>query len=79
MTSLEEKVNEIIEGVSAEFNNMTYEERKRIKKYTSYMQILTIWQMLNKDDNLTTKRWRDSQTKWLKNCVESHLKEWWYE
>lgn len=38
MTSLEEKVNGIIEGVSAEFNNMTYEERKRIKKYTSYMQ-----------------------------------------
>lgn len=79
MTSLKEKVNGIIDGVSADFNKLPYEERKRIQKYISFMQILTIWQMLNKDNDLTTQRWRDKQKKWLKNCVESHLKERWYE
>lgn len=79
MTSLKEKVNGINEGVSAEINKLPYEERKRIQKYTSYMQILTIWKMLNADNDLTTQRWRDKQKQWLKNCVESHLKEWWYE
>jgi len=79
MTLLEEKVNGIIENVGDEFNNLPIEERKRINKYLSYMQILTIWQMLNKDKDITTNAWRDKQRKWLKNYVEMHLKEWWYE
>lgn len=79
MTSLEEKVIGILESVNDDFNNLPIEERKRIDKYLSYKQILTIWQMLNKDKDITTNRWRDKQREWLKNCVEIHLKEWWYE
>lgn len=74
MTSLEERVNGIIENVGDEFNGLPIEERKRINKYLSFMQILTIWKMLNKDKNITTNAWRDKQRKWLKNCVELHLK-----
>ena len=79
MTSLEEKVNGIIESVRDDFNNLPIEDRKRIDKYLSYMQILTIRQTLNKDKDITTNAWRDKQRKWLKNCVEMHLKEWRYE
>ena len=79
MTTLKEKVNCIIESVSADFNSLPYEERRRINKYLSYMQILTIWQMINKDGDIVTHRWREKQRKWLRNCVERHLKEWWYE
>lgn len=75
MTTLEEKVNGIIEGVSADFNNLPFEARKRTAKYTSEMQILTIWQMLQ-DKTDTTDRWRKKQRQWLKNCVERHLKEY---
>jgi hypothetical protein len=79
MTSLNEKVKGILENVREDFNNLPIEERKRISKYLSYMQIFTIWQMLNKDKDITTNSWRDKQREWLKNCVELHLKEWWYE
>ena len=79
MTSLEERVRGIIENVGEEFNALPIEERKRINKFLSHMQILTIWQMINKDGDIITHRWREKQRKWLKNCVERHLKEWWYE
>lgn len=78
MTSLDERAIGIIENVSAEFNGLPFEERKQIDKFLSYMQILTIWQMLNKDEDVVTNRWRKKQREWLKNCVERHLKEWWY-
>jgi hypothetical protein len=76
MTTLEEKVKDIIDNVSTEFNDLPFETRKAIHKFTSEMQILTIWQMLNKDKDITTQKWRDKQRKWLENCVEYHLKEW---
>lgn len=79
MTTLEEQVKGIIEGVSEDFHSLPEEERKRIAKYTSEMRILTIWQMLHKDDDLTTKRWKSMQRKWLENCVKRHLERWWYE
>lgn len=79
MTSLEEKVNGIIDNVGTEFNNLPIEKRRQINKYISYMQILTIWQMLNKDKDITTDMWRNKQLKWLENCVKRHLEEWWYE
>lgn len=74
MTTLEEKVNDIIEN--SDFNDLPFEERKRICKYLSQMQILTIWQMLNKDKHLTTDAWRKKQLNWLKSCVESHQREY---
>ena len=61
MTTLEEKVMAIIDNVSSDFNALPKEERIKIIRYTSEMQILTIWQMMNKDNDLTTKRWRDKQ------------------
>ena len=76
MTTLEEKVKAIIDNVSSDFNALPKEERIKIIRYTSEMQILTIWQMLNKDNDLTTKRWRDKQKAWLKNCVESHQRDY---
>lgn len=74
MTTLDEKVVDIIEN--SDFNDLPFEERKRIGKYLSRMQILTIWQMLLKDKHLTTDAWREKQRKWLKNCVESHQREY---
>jgi hypothetical protein len=74
MTTLEEKVVDIIEN--SDFNDLPFEERKRINKYLSRMQILTIWQMLLKDKRLTTDAWREKQRKWLENCVESHQREY---
>ena len=78
MTTIEEKAIAIMENVADEFNALPFEERKRINKYVSNMQILTIWQMINKDEDIVTHRWKEKQRKWLKNCVERHLKEWWY-
>ena len=76
MTTLDEKVTAIIDNVSSDFNHLPIEERKRIGRYISKMQILTIWQMLNKDGDLVTKRWKDKQRDWLKNCVETHRREY---
>lgn len=76
MTTLDEKVKDILENVSIGFNALPLEERKRIRKFLSYQKILTIWQMLNKDESVTTQAWRNRQRKWLENCVETHLKEW---
>ena len=76
MTTLDEKVNAILGNVSEDFNAMPFEERERIKRYTSYEQILTIWQMINKDKDLTTERWREKQRKWLENCVSLHQREY---
>lgn len=65
MTTLDEKVKGILENVSIEFNALPLEERKRIHKFLSYEQILTIWQTLNKDESVTTQAWRNKQRKWL--------------
>lgn len=72
MTTLEEKTRAIIDD--SDFNDLPYAERQRIGKYMSEQQILTIWQMLLKDKELTTEAWRKKQRAWLKNCVESYRK-----
>lgn len=74
MTTLEEKVMAIIE--SSDFNDLPFEERKRICKYLSRMQILTLWQVLNKYEDLVTPAWRKKIRTWLKACVEDHQKEY---
>lgn len=76
MTSLEEKVEAIIDNVGEDFNSLPFEERKRIARFMSRQQILTIWQMMNKNKDITTKRWRNEQRKWLENCVNNHQREW---
>ena len=72
MTSLDEKVNAICENVSADFNALPYDERFRIARFNHKTQILTIWQMIQKDRDLTNERWRKKQMEWLRSCVESH-------
>lgn len=74
MTTIEEKVTAILEH--SDFNDLPYEDRKRIGKYMVEQQILTIWQTILKDKDLTTEAWRKKQRAWLKNCVESYRREW---
>ena len=74
MTTLEEKVMAIIE--SSDFNDLPFEERERISKYLSRMQILTLYQVLNKHKELTTEAWRKKIRSWLKACVEDHQNEY---
>ena len=74
MTTLEEKAQAILD--LSDFNDLPFEERKRICKYTAEQQILTIWQTLERDKHLTTDAWRKKQRDWLKNCVESYRREY---
>ena len=74
MTSLEEKVMAILE--SSDFNDLPFEERKRISKYLGRMQILTLWQVLNKYDDVVTPAWRKKMRLWLNACVEDYQEEY---
>ena len=74
MTTLEEKVRNILDG--SDFNDLPFDERKRICKYTDEQQILTIWQTLLKAKHLTTDAWREKQRKWLENCVEQYRRNY---
>ena len=73
MTSLDEKVQIILD--ESDFNDLPFEERKRISKYMSETQILTLWQVLNKDKHLTTDAWRNKIRAWLENCVRLYEAE----
>ena len=74
MTTLEKKVVEIIEN--NDFNDLPFEERKRIIKYLGIMQILTLWQVLKKDGDLVTPAWRKRIRVWLNACVEAYQEEY---
>lgn len=74
MTSLQEKVICILEN--SDFNDLPLEERKKICKYTSQMQILTLWQVLEKNQHLTTEAWRKKMQDWILNCVRLHEKKY---
>lgn len=70
MTTLEEKVRSILD--ESDYNSLPYEERVKIGKYMAEHQILTIWQTLHSNSDLTTEAWKKKQRKWLANCVESY-------
>ena len=70
MGDLEKRVFAVLE--SDDFNDLPLEEREKIIKYTAHQQILTLWQVLAKDKELTTEAWRRKQRDWLKNCVRSY-------
>lgn len=74
MTTLEEKVQRILD--ESDFNELPFDERKRICKYRDEQQILTIWQTLEKDKHLTTDAWRKKQRQWLANCVEQYRRNY---
>ena len=69
MTTLEEKVRNILD--ESDFNDLPFDERKRIGKYTAEQQILTIWQTLLKDKHLTTDAWRKNKDNGLKIVLSS--------
>lgn len=69
MTTLEEKVNEIIDF--SDFDELPKDERERIGEYMTRQQILTLWQVLNKYEEQTTKAWRKKIRAWLENCVRT--------
>jgi len=68
MDDLEKRVFAILD--SDDFNDLPFEEREKIIKYTSIQQILTLWQVIAKDIDLTTAAWRRKQRDWLKNIVK---------
>ena len=74
--SLKEKVRYILDD--SDFNDLPFNERKKICKYMSEQQILTLYQTLLKDREHTTEAWRKKQRAWLKNCVESYYREYRY-
>ena len=74
MTTLEEKVRNILDG--SDFNDLPFDERKRIGKYMAEQQILTIWQTLLSNKHLTTDAWRKKQRQWLANCVEQYRRNY---
>lgn len=73
MESLEQKVTDIIE--SSDFNSLSIEERGRIRRYTREQQILTLYQVLIKDKDLTTAAWRKKIRSWLENCIDTYQRE----
>lgn len=63
---LEERVIAIIND-DTEFNNLPFEERKRIRKYLIRM----LYTLITKDKTLTTEAWRDKQLSWLLAMVKA--------
>ena len=74
--TLEEKVRYILDD--SDFNDLPFEERVRIGRYKSEQQILTLYQVLNKDKSNTTEAWRRKIRAWLKNCVDTYYEEYRY-
>ena len=75
MKNLEEKVTNIINN--SDFNNLPFEERKRISKYMSEIQILTLWQVLTSErfKDFRCPRFNSHIRGWLENCVRDYQKE----
>ena len=60
----------------SDFNELPEEERKKIIKYKDEQQILTLYQILHKNSDLTSVRWRNSVLSWLKNCVDLYYSKY---
>lgn len=73
-TGFEEKVKAILE--SSDYNNLPYEERTRIRKYTAEQQILDLYQIERKFNDLVTPAWKKKVHAWLANCVETYMREY---
>lgn len=76
MTNLEKKTNEIINN--SDFDDLPYEERRRIRKYMQEQQILTLYQTLKRFPDLTNETWKKKQRRWLESSVELYRREYTY-
>ena len=61
---------------SSDFNSLPFEERKKICRYTSEQQILTLYHTLIRNKEHTTSIWKMKQREWLMNCIRSYQREW---
>ena len=75
MTDLDKRVFAILDDECG-FNDLPLEEREKILRHTRHQQILTLWQVLEKNKELTTEAWRKKHRAWLKNCVESYERKY---
>ena len=64
-------VKKKVEQITAEstFNSLPIEERKRISKYMTEQQILTLYQVMEGSKDLTCLRWRNRIRDWLENVI----------
>lgn len=74
MTSIKEKVNDILEN--SDFNDLPFEERKRIDKYMLERQISILYMTLMRFPELTNETWKKKQRDWLESSVEFYRKEY---
>lgn len=74
MTNLEKEVNDIIEN--SDFENLPYEEGKRINKYMQEQKIFTVYQTLLAFPELTNEAWKKKQREWLETLVRLYRKEY---
>ena len=61
---------------NSDFNSLPLEERKKICRYKTEQQILTLIQVIEKDSHITTKAWREKQIEWLMNIVKDYKSEY---
>ena len=62
-----QKVNQIMED--SDFNSLPFEERRKISKYMTQQQILTLWQVIEKYKDYESKVLRDKLRDWLENVI----------
>lgn len=57
------------------FNLLDFETRKEISKYMDVMKILTLYQVIESNKEITTSAWRRKMRDWLMNCVNDYEKQ----
>ena len=62
-----QKVNQIMED--SDFNSLPFEERRKISRYMTQQQILTLWQVMENYKYYESKVLRDKLRDWLENVI----------
>lgn len=62
-----QKVNQIMED--SDFNSLPFEERRKISRYMTQQQILTLWQVMENYKDYESKVLRDKLRDWLENVI----------
>lgn len=73
---LKEKVGRIVEVTSDKFNALPYEKRVEMFEYIGEMQILTMWQLLHKNEELLCSKWKENVRSWLEWCIRDHFEHY---
>ena len=70
---LTEQVNKVVNHCNSKFNALTFEKRMEICQYLSEMQILTIYQLLHRNEDLLCEKWKASTKGWLRDLLKSYI------